>query len=1063
MDSVCVSSWIVPVMKCGEYNIMYLRQNGVCGRYCLETENDIYLPTTEVHVSSSKFHETLSDDFNDIETSIDPSSSLYKSSASITNSLSTSENWNKLHVDITSSFKVTDMSMSDLANSLTSSFENWNIMKTSLHPSSFRTSKSEDTLISSEWVYYNDFDTNTISASPHLYSASDITNELKTVLVSSSLKMSIDATKTTSDSSIFFENWENMDSTAKSLSSTFNLNQIDTTKISSSENWNNVETAFKLSSTEGNWNKLTYDHSEASTLENWNTMHATVNPSSAVIAFSSPEPWNEMSTTVPLYTTDSSNNEASSLFDSNYVAAMSSDTSVTPSESNDLSTLKGTGSNSVTQASDIKTTQSFYWQEASSTDTSLMTSTDNNYVNLNITDYIYWVYASPTIPTYDLNSEDHQLMFKCYVYSGYYYYNSYDSFLNSMTYDIQWYIDNEEFLTKTDIAYDKIETEGRLKSTDWMHRERKMGINIKCGIRFHSSSNRDFMSSSYSYYAGLGIWPKEVTISSGESAAIWVWTTVPIACRYNDTTYSCKVKLDLFDFNEQFTSGAPMYCNNSVTEMTKPSMCGLELDGWRQWSWQTLDINLPENSASDQEYQAKVKLRVLEADDDPIWSNYQLPEVTVNVVNDNVTDDYWWWYGWCFTGTDPWFSTFDWQWYDFHDQGEFVLYRHKTKPIEVHTIQRRYEKDHTWTEHCAIAVRAASDVFIIYGCGKPTKWIIRRLNCGIGNEYLEVYSRWGGYEIALPTGSRVYVWISLNRRINAYITMSRTDRYQTEGLCGTWNRDYEDDYTGRDGVVYDDPTTFARTWRVPANDSLFMEKERTEKLSQSFMYCSCMNSTQDGVSPNVDCSWKETMPTCPPLNWGREPCSIRSKRSADDDDDVTIDVSPDIVAYTEEPVADPGWKNGWNETSADDACNSYFTDSILFDACSSLSNVNASSAILNCIMNIQIAGTDQYMADSFELFKTQCTNEVRTNNSLYSELSANGTSIAQLITENDCPFECKYNGVKNGDCVEAQPKEKRPGISLAGQPFRSSSEVNLIGTATGLFVLQTIFDWFHQG
>lgn len=92
-------------------------------------------------------------------------------------------------------------------------------------------------------------------------------------------------------------------------------------------------------------------------------------------------------------------------------------------------------------------------------------------------------------------------------------------------------------------------------------------------------------------------------------------------------------------------------------------------------------------------------------------------------------------------------------------------------------------------------------------------------------------------------------------------------------------------------------------YSVPANDSLFMEKERTEKLSQSFMYCSCMNSTQDGVSPNVDCSWKETMPTCPPLNWGREPCSIRSKRSADDDDDVTIDVSPDIVAYTEEPVA----------------------------------------------------------------------------------------------------------------------------------------------------------------
>ena len=87
--------------------------------------------------------------------------------------------------------------------------------------------------------------------------------------------------------------------------------------------------------------------------------------------------------------------------------------------------------------------------------------------------------------------------------------------------------------------------------------------------------------------------------------------------------------------------------------------------------------------------------------------------------------------------------------------------------------------------------------------------------------------------------------------------------------------------------------------RVPPGESLFIAKQRTEKLSQSVMYCSCMNSSTDGFSPNVDCSWKETMPTCPPLNWGREPCSIRSKRSTDEDDDLTIDVPADIVSYEE--------------------------------------------------------------------------------------------------------------------------------------------------------------------
>jgi hypothetical protein len=53
----------------------------------------------------------------------------------------------------------------------------------------------------------------------------------------------------------------------------------------------------------------------------------------------------------------------------------------------------------------------------------------------------------------------------------------------------------------------------------------------------------------------------------------------------------------------------------------------------------------------------------------------------------------------------------------------------------------------------------------------------------------------------------------MNRRINVYIALSRTDREQTEGLCGTWNRNYDDDFTGRDGVVYQSSTPFARTWR----------------------------------------------------------------------------------------------------------------------------------------------------------------------------------------------------------------------------------------------------------
>lgn len=33
--SDCAYSWSIPTMKCGNKNIMYLRQKGMCGRYCL--------------------------------------------------------------------------------------------------------------------------------------------------------------------------------------------------------------------------------------------------------------------------------------------------------------------------------------------------------------------------------------------------------------------------------------------------------------------------------------------------------------------------------------------------------------------------------------------------------------------------------------------------------------------------------------------------------------------------------------------------------------------------------------------------------------------------------------------------------------------------------------------------------------------------------------------------------------------------------------------------------------------------------------------------------------------
>lgn len=77
------------------------------------------------------------------------------------------------------------------------------------------------------------------------------------------------------------------------------------------------------------------------------------------------------------------------------------------------------------------------------------------------------------------------------------------------------------------------------------------------------------------------------------------------------------------------------------------------------------------------------------------------------------------------------------------------LYLHIIVVIQVHTIQRRIDYDHYFSvENCAVAVRAASDIFIINGCGNTTKWEIRRLNCAHDREYLAVYKRGTHYEVS---------------------------------------------------------------------------------------------------------------------------------------------------------------------------------------------------------------------------------------------------------------------------------------------------------------------------
>ncbi|XP_063404512.1 uncharacterized protein LOC134687976 [Mytilus trossulus] len=52
----CGYTWSIPMMECGSRNIMYLRQKGMCGRYCLESRNSFDVSTTPSYVWDEPCH-----------------------------------------------------------------------------------------------------------------------------------------------------------------------------------------------------------------------------------------------------------------------------------------------------------------------------------------------------------------------------------------------------------------------------------------------------------------------------------------------------------------------------------------------------------------------------------------------------------------------------------------------------------------------------------------------------------------------------------------------------------------------------------------------------------------------------------------------------------------------------------------------------------------------------------------------------------------------------------------------------------------------------------------------
>ncbi|VDI81460.1 Hypothetical predicted protein [Mytilus galloprovincialis] len=656
--------------------------------------------------------------------------------------------------------------------------------------------------------------------------------------------------------------------------------------------------------------------------------------------------------------------------------------------------------------------------------------------------------VEPFIPTFDYTSELRNLAFKCQV--------AMPSEYRQYVFDISWHINKNEVSYKSKISYSQLDSEAVLHGKDWKahpNGPKVLGFWVTCSMRARQSADDvpTAYSNSEDFFAGVQIEETSFIVKSGETVNINIKSTVPVTCVDAGAGIDCKIQIELFSLQDQIKS-RPANCNDSLSDdiiKMSRSSCGLPFNGTEWQKYQTFTLNTLGDEAVRPSYTCTAKL-IAKSNIDYLWKDYQLPEVSIHVLNEYRPPEM------CFSVNDPHLTTFDGKYFTSHDTGEFVLFRHRTKPIEIHTIQRRDDR-FEYASNCAIIVRASTDMFVIYGCNKPTRWIARRLNCKRAHQFLEVLEKGHEYEVVLPTGTRITVQVK-EFWLNIAIAVSSLDWKETEGLCGTYNYQIDDDFTNREGNIVNQ-TEFMNSWKVERSQSLFVAKARTEKMKTETLYCTCYDESfieeiHEEIQKTADCTWKDSLPLCKPVNWKENTCQNYGRTKREIADDFEFDVPLDVVKFREGPK-EFKWKNGWNEQKAVNACESYFEKSKLFKLCSKITQPSGID-IKTCVADIQISGSTVFLSASLDSMKTACIKEIRSNTSFWKpkpELKLQPTTtpeqnlqesvskqstttsttarnleileyedisildIAETVFNNDCPNDCSDSGIcQHGVC-----------------------------------------------
>ncbi|XP_049426100.1 von Willebrand factor D and EGF domain-containing protein isoform X1 [Epinephelus fuscoguttatus] len=366
----------------------------------------------------------------------------------------------------------------------------------------------------------------------------------------------------------------------------------------------------------------------------------------------------------------------------------------------------------------------------------------------------------------------------------------------------------------------------------------RLGETFSCSVstfRANFSHSRSSPKESEGFYAGLKFSPDSLHIAeNSKEHEVTVHSTVPIPCFDPDHGHQCGVPLALSVHDpDSLGHEAPNVALSACQVELQPSACSQGSCGQVSFFITAVtDFTRDGNRLS--------LIGVLPGSSAPrIWRSYAPTslKVTVQDVPTSI----------CYSLTDPHVITLDGRRYENHQTGTFILYRSLVREFEVHSRQWDCGSRHYAVAcNCGLAVREGNDIAIFDMCNGQLQETRPQLTLknlgdrdGSGVRVLESHQ---GKKVTLifPSGAFVRADVG-DWGMSLSVRAPSVDYSNTQGLCGTFDRNGNNDFHGSDGGSYgpDDLHRFIESWRIAPGESLFDETPpgTTQEVKRPFCQC----------------------------------------------------------------------------------------------------------------------------------------------------------------------------------------------------------------------------------